>query len=279
VIAERKRVAEILALRVKAKRGPWQVDRQGIGYLGISMSFQETLIDSDTRCITLMDRVHTYFNAQWKRNVISFQQLPETCGDKFPEASVQDMRIQTELCGRHWPEADRDIRIANYRDMWIENWRKQILMRFKDAEGHLTTTLEKLVVMQVLCEVLKPETRDLIKRCSSPEQLDMLMLTIKKSPTQGSSNGLLLPSIRKRQEGLVELVEPETEIASGKKLFPLKDLEGIIDRFRTQIERNNFAKSFPLASFYDREKVAFLEPIFNLFKDIQGRLEVLEKRS
>ncbi len=74
---------------------------------------------------------------------------------------------------------------------------------------------------------------------------------------------------------MVELVEPETEIAS----FPLKDLEGIIDRFRTQIERNNFAKSFPLASFYDREKVAFLEPIFNLFKDIQGRLEVLEKRS
>jgi sucrose-6-phosphatase len=279
LIAERKRVAEILALRVQAKRGPWHVERQGIGYLGISMSFQEAFIDSDTERITLMDRVHTYFNAQWKRDVISFQQLPETCGDKFPEASDQDMRIQTELCGRHWPEADQDMQIANYRDMRIENWRKQILMRYKDAEGHLTTILEKLVVLQALCEELKPETRDLIKRCSSPEQLDMSMLTMKKSPTQESSNGLLPPSIRKRQEGLVELVEPETEIASGEKLFPLKDLEGIIDGFRTQIERNNYVKSLPLASFYDREKVAFLEPIFNLFKDIQGRLEILEKRS
>jgi hypothetical protein len=76
----------------------------------------------------------------------------------------------------------------------------------------------------------------------------------------------------------VELVEPDTEIASEKILF-LKDLEGIIDGFRKRIECDNYAKNLPLARFYDREKLAFLEPIFNMFKDIQGRLEVLEKRS
>jgi hypothetical protein len=195
LIAERKRVAEILALRVQAKRGPesmlnqnQRVERQGIGYLGISMSFQEAFIDSDAKRITLMDRAHTYFNAQWKRDVISFQQLPQTSGDKFPEASDGDMNPH------NWPEADRYMRVANHRNMRIENWRKQILMHYEEAKGHLTTILENLVVMQALYEELKPETRDLIKRCSSPEQLDKSMLTMKKSPTQESSNGLLLPS-------------------------------------------------------------------------------------
>ena len=321
LIAERKRVAEILALRVQAKRGPesmlnqnQRVERQGIGYLGISMSFQEAFIDSDAKRITLMDRAHTYFNAQWKRDVISFQQLPQTFGDKFPEASDRDMNPH------NWKEADRYMRVANHRNMRIENWRKQILMHYEEAKGHLTTILENLVVMQALYEELKPETRDLIKRCSSPEQLDKSMLTMKKSPTQERSNGLLLPSsmeardagVREAKEAYklskepckpamrassmeardagpqekggkekaprVELVEPETEIASEKILF-LKDLEGIIDGFRKRIERDDCAKNLPLASFYDREKLSFLEPIFNMFKDIQGRLEVLEKRS
>jgi hypothetical protein len=89
------------------------------------------------------------------------------------------------------------MRVANHRNMRIENWRKQILMGYEEAQGHLTTILENLVVnalMQALYEELKPETRDLIKRCSSPEQLDKSMLTMKKSPTQESSNGLLPPS-------------------------------------------------------------------------------------
>ena len=69
-----------------------------------------------------------------------------------------------------------------------------------------------------------------------------------------------------------------SETESEKKAFPMKTLEGIIDEKRKQIERNSYSKSLPLARFYDQEKVAFLEPIFNMLKNIQERLDVLEKK-
>jgi hypothetical protein len=59
----------------------------------------------------------------------------------------------------------------------------------------------------------------------------------------------------------------------------LKTLEDIIVTKRKQVERNNYANSVPLAEFYDREKLAFLEPILNVLKDIQTRLDVLEKKT
>lgn len=65
-----------------------------------------------------------------------------------------------------------------------------------------------------------------------------------------------------------------TDIASSIKI-----LEDKIVEKRKKVERNNYAKSVPLAGFYDREKLAFLEPILNALKDIQARLDVLEKRT
>jgi hypothetical protein len=59
----------------------------------------------------------------------------------------------------------------------------------------------------------------------------------------------------------------------------IKILEDKIIAKRKEIGRNNYAKSVPLAEFYDREKLAFLEPILNVLKDIQTRLDVLEKRT
>ena len=58
---------------------------------------------------------------------------------------------------------------------------------------------------------------------------------------------------------------------------PLKILETIIDEKKKQIERNSYSKSVPLARFYDQEKVTFLEPILDALKNIQQRLEALEK--
>ena len=66
---------------------------------------------------------------------------------------------------------------------------------------------------------------------------------------------------------------------SGVSEDGLKTLEDIIVAKRKQVERNNYAKSVPLAEFYDREKLAFLEPILKALKDIQTRLDVLEKRT
>ncbi len=87
-----------------------------------------------------------------------------------------------------------------------------------------------------------------------------------------------LTSLRLRLATLEEQKRIETEHASEKEAFPLKALEGIIDNKKKQIERNNYSKSVPLAAFYDREKVAYLDPIFNMLKNIQERLEILEKK-
>jgi hypothetical protein len=73
-------------------------------------------------------------------------------------------------------------------------------------------------------------------------------------------------------------LEEQKRIESEKKAFPLKTLEDIIDEKRKQIERNSYSKSIPLARFYEQEKVAFLEPIFIMLKNIQERLDALEKK-
>ena len=64
----------------------------------------------------------------------------------------------------------------------------------------------------------------------------------------------------------------------AKEIFPLKTLEDIIDEKKKRIKSNRYSKSVPLAEFYDREKVAYLEPILNMLKNIQERLEILEKK-
>lgn len=89
---------------------------------------------------------------------------------------------------------------------------------------------------------------------------------------------LELNSLRLRLAALEEQKRVETEKELEKKTFPLKTLEVIIEEKREQIERNSYSRTLPLARFYDQEKLAFLEPIFNMLKDIQYRLEVLERK-
>ena len=87
-----------------------------------------------------------------------------------------------------------------------------------------------------------------------------------------------LNTLRIRLATLEEQKRIESEITSEKKAFPLKSLESIIDEKKKQIERNSYSKSIPLARFYDQEKVSFLEPIFNMLKNIQERLDALERK-
>jgi hypothetical protein len=87
-----------------------------------------------------------------------------------------------------------------------------------------------------------------------------------------------LNTLRIRLATLEEQKRIKSETASEKKAFPLKTLEGIIDEKKKQIDRNSYSKNLPLARFYDEEKVAFLEPIFNMLKNIQERLDALEKK-
>jgi hypothetical protein len=82
--------------------------------------------------------------------------------------------------------------------------------------------------------------------------------------------------LRLRLAALEEQKRIEEAIAAEKKAFPLKTLEGILDEKRKIVDPHrkvNFqARSYAL------EKLSYLEPIFDMLKNIQERLEVLEKK-
>ena len=59
---------------------------------------------------------------------------------------------------------------------------------------------------------------------------------------------------------------------------PLKILETIIDEKKKKIEANRYSKGAVLAQYYDIEKVAMLQPTFDMLKNIQQRLEILENK-
>jgi len=85
--------------------------------------------------------------------------------------------------------------------------------------------------------------------------------------------------LRNKLASLEEQKKIEEQKELDKVNNPLKTLETIIDEKRKQIERNSYSRSIPLARFYDQEKVATLEPIFNMLKNIQERLEILENKN
>jgi hypothetical protein len=58
---------------------------------------------------------------------------------------------------------------------------------------------------------------------------------------------------------------------------PLNILKKIIDEKRNQIEQNSY--SLPLARVSDQKKLAVLEPIVMMFKKIEDRLDLLEKKN
>ena len=82
--------------------------------------------------------------------------------------------------------------------------------------------------------------------------------------------------LRRRLVALEEQKRIEEETATEKKKFPLKTLEGIIDNYECLVpgkdphQAEKWRKS--------REKLRFLKPILDALKDIQERLEILEKK-
>ena len=84
--------------------------------------------------------------------------------------------------------------------------------------------------------------------------------------------------LKQRLSALEEQKRIEAEKEAEKKANPMKVLKDIIDEKKQQIENNRYSKSLPLARFYDQEKVSYLEPIFNMLKSINERLEALEKK-
>ena len=86
-----------------------------------------------------------------------------------------------------------------------------------------------------------------------------------------------LTLLRQKIEMLEKQKKAEEEQKATKEANPLATLGQIIEAKKQQISRNSYSKSVPLPRFYDEEKVAMMEPIFNMLKDIQQRLTVLEQ--
>ena len=84
--------------------------------------------------------------------------------------------------------------------------------------------------------------------------------------------------LRQRSVYLEQQKIAEIERELQKKAHALQVLENFIDEKKERIQQNRYSRSVPLAAYYDGEKIAFLEPILNVLKDFQKRLEVLEKR-
>jgi hypothetical protein len=138
LMAERERVAQIESLRFVFGWGYATNPHQAMDRIfTVPLSFEEAFVGSDTERIKLMDRVRTYYNWNWKR-----------------DATVQ----------------------AQKRDNIQSHLGSQIEQLKREADGLFTRRIEDVLVLQGLTEELKPETRELIKRCVSHEQLLRCML-------------------------------------------------------------------------------------------------------
>jgi len=82
--------------------------------------------------------------------------------------------------------------------------------------------------------------------------------------------------LRQRLAHLEEQQLAEIKKELQKKAHALQFLENFIEEKKDRIRQNRYSRSVPLAAYYDGEKIAFLEPILNILKDFQTRLEALE---
>jgi len=82
--------------------------------------------------------------------------------------------------------------------------------------------------------------------------------------------------LRQRLAYLEQQKIAELERELQKKAHALQILENFIEDKKERIQKNRYSRSVPIAAYYDGEKIAFLEPILNVLKDFQIRLEALE---
>ena len=84
--------------------------------------------------------------------------------------------------------------------------------------------------------------------------------------------------LRQKIEMLEKQKKAEDEMKAAKEANPLATLGQIIEAKKQQISRNRRKDRFDHLIYYNDEgNVAMLEPIFNMLKDIQQRLTVLEQ--
>ena len=151
-IAERKSVCEILALRATVE--VVNIGNGAQNSMGVPVSFHEAFVSSTAERVRLMSRVHMHYDTHWKNNLVDMLLL------EFPESAP----------GRFATDAHFNAAVAR--------WAGGLTQYYTVAKAIIARHIETLLQMQVLCEELKPETRELVARCSTHEQLDRSMLTM-----------------------------------------------------------------------------------------------------
>ena len=146
--ADLQRVREIQALHAGFGRGHWVSHDERQNYYKVDVSFVEAFVGCDAQRIALKDRVSTYHAHDWKREAIG--------------------RVQVRAANGGSPQ--------NFTD----GQQQHFFQLVREAEARFAKLMDDLVVMQGLTTELKPETRELIKRCTSHEQLLARMLNAKE---------------------------------------------------------------------------------------------------
>ena len=146
LIDERATVGKILEIAhsIRMPQLQWPglaayYSNQGIGLLGMIMTSDEAFIDTEEKRNQLVDRVHHYFNVDWKMEV---QAMTSNLNDDMSAGKRQSLRV----------------------------------VHYQLTEDHLYDTVNKIDRLRQLFDTLKPETVDLIRRCSSHNEIKRSML-------------------------------------------------------------------------------------------------------
>jgi hypothetical protein len=146
VLQERSTIRQLLELAhsIRMPNLKWAVlpgfcSSNGIGLLGMRVTVDEAFIDSEAKRNTLVDRAHEHFNTTWKLEV---QAITATANEVNEERVRQRMRF----------------------------------VLYEKTEEHLYETVDKIDNMRSLYGSLKPETINLVRRCSTTNEIRRSMV-------------------------------------------------------------------------------------------------------
>ena len=139
LIAERKKVQEMHGLHVALTYGQVGNPYTDERIFTFPVSFEEAFVGSDADRIMLTDRLRTHYNVNWKRDATA--RLANITGNVGDEYLLQQCRAVKSL-----------------------------------ADTLFDKNVERVLLLQALTEELMPETRELVRRCTSFEDLLRCML-------------------------------------------------------------------------------------------------------
>jgi hypothetical protein len=146
VLEERRTVRQLLevAHSIRMPELKWAglagfYSSNGIGMLGMRLSVDEAFIDSEAKRNTLVDRAHELFNTTWKLEVQAIM-------NNSSDGNDEQARLRVNF------------------------------MFYERTEEHLYATVDKLDKLRSLYISLKPETIELIRRCSTTNEIRRSMV-------------------------------------------------------------------------------------------------------